>query len=417
MTHSNIHQAIFLRLSLFFFAAAFGCALLPAHASVEGIETALEAGGATLQPGPLPASRDHSLGQLRSDQTGVLELNFESTRVLKLDLTRDPNDIWDRIRRGFAIPDLDSERVAEYQFFYLNRPSFLRQVFERGGQYLYYIVDEIERRGLPTELALLPMIESSYNPLALSRSKASGLWQFIPSTGRHFNLTQNHLIDERRDVVASTQAALDYLEYLYEMQGDWQLAVVSYNWGEGSVQRAVRRNLELGLPTEYRDLEMPEEPRNYIPKLQAIKNIVLNPELFGFELPYIHNDQHFTMVQAPKGMDLSTAAKLAEMSLEEFVALNPGYNRPVITREDSLLLVPIDRAETFRLRLSERKATFTSPSPATRPMKTYSVVKGDTLSSIARRHGLTLAQLRDLNNLGSSTALSIGQKLLVPEKH
>ena len=144
----------------------------------------------------------------------------ETARVLTLDLTRDANDIWDRIRRGFGMPDLDSQRVMDQQSFYLNRPRFLKQVFERGGRYLYYIVDELERRGMPTELALLPMVESSYNPMAYSRAHASGLWQFIPSTGKHYNLTQDHWVDERRDVIASTNAALDYLQRIYEMHGD-----------------------------------------------------------------------------------------------------------------------------------------------------------------------------------------------------
>ncbi|MBP8216862.1 MAG: transglycosylase SLT domain-containing protein, partial [Thauera sp.] len=144
-------------------------------------------------------------------------------------MTRDANDIWDRIRRGFGMPDLDSARVMDQQAFYVNRPRFLKQVFERGGRYLYYIVDELERRGMPTELALLPMVESSYNPMAYSRAHASGLWQFIPSTGKHYNLTQDPWVDERRDVIASTNAALDYLQRIYDMHGDWQLALASYN--------------------------------------------------------------------------------------------------------------------------------------------------------------------------------------------
>ncbi len=235
----------------------------------------------------------------------------EAARVLTLDLTRDANDIWDRIRRGFGMPDLDSERVMDQQGFYLNRPRFLKQVFERGGRYLYYIVDELERRGMPTEIALLPMVESSYNPMAYSRAHASGLWQFIPSTGKHYNLTQDPWVDERRDVIASTNAALDYLQRIYEMHGDWHLALASYNWGEGAVQRALKRNAEDGLPLEYKHLRMPDETRNYVPKLQAIKNIVSEPELFHFELPYVANELHFVSVEAPVGVDLATAAKLS----------------------------------------------------------------------------------------------------------
>ncbi|MBL8443645.1 MAG: transglycosylase SLT domain-containing protein [Zoogloeaceae bacterium] len=348
-------------------------------------------------------------GGLRANPGQRLELPFQEERVLKLDLTRDANDIWDRIRRGFGMPDLDSELVDERQLFYLNRPAFLRTVFERGGQYLYYIVDEIERRGLPTELALLPMVESNYNPLALSRAKASGLWQFIPSTGRNFNLAQNQWVDERRDVIASTNAALDYLEYLYEFHGDWHLALASYNWGEGSVARAIKKNIDQNLPTEYRDLSMPEETRQYIPKLQALKNIVSNPELFNFELPHVANDEHFTTVPAPRGIDLATAARLAEMSMDEFVALNPGYNRPIVNSDDDFLIVPSDRADQFKLRLSQHASS-------SKRWVNYQMRKGDTLASIARKHGMSINQLREINGLDSRASVRVGQSLLVPAK-
>lgn len=360
-----------------------------------------------------PTSADppysHESGGLRARPGQQLELPFEDSRVLKLDLTRDANDIWDRIRRGFGVPDLDSELVVDRQLFYLNRPAFLRTVFERGGQYLYYIVDEIERRGLPTELALLPMVESNYNPLALSRAKASGLWQFIPSTGRNFNLIQNQWVDERRDVIASTNAALDYLEYLYEFHGDWHLALASYNWGEGSVARAIKKNIEQNLPTEYRDLSMPDETRQYIPKLQALKNIVSNPELFNFELPHVANDEHFTTVPAPRGIDLATAARLAEMSMDEFVALNPGYNRPIVNSDDDVLIVPADRADQFRLRLSQHASS-------SKRWVNYQLRKGDTLASVARKYGMSISQLREINGLDSRAGVRVGQSLLVPAK-
>lgn len=359
---------------------------------------------------PAPAynsSFRNDSGGLRTSPGQGLELPFQESRVLKLDLTRDANDIWDRIRRGFGMPDLDSELVDERQLFYLNRPAFLRTVFERGGQYLYYIVDEIERRGLPTELALLPMVESNYNPLALSRAKASGLWQFIPSTGRNFNLVQDQWVDERRDVIASTTAALDYLEYLYEFHGDWHLALASYNWGEGSVARAIKKNLEQNLPTEYRDLSMPDETRQYIPKLQALKNIVSNPELFNFELPHVANDEHFTTVPAPRGIDLATAARLAEMSMDEFVALNPGYNRPIINSDDHVLIIPADRADQFRLRLSQHTSS-------NKRWENYQLRKGDTLASVARKHGMSINQLRELNGLDARAGVRVGQTLLVP---
>jgi membrane-bound lytic murein transglycosylase D len=330
-----------------------------------------------------------------------------STRILTLDLTRDADDIWDRIRRGFAMPDLVNERVSEQQLVYLNRPPFLKQVLVRGSRYLYYIVDELERRGMPTELALLPMVESNYNPLALSRAQASGLWQFIPSTGRSYKLTQDHWVDERRDVIASTDAALDYLQSLYNMYGDWQLALASYNWGEGSVRQALERNRAQGISTEYDALSMPAETRNYIPKLQAIKNIIATPELFHLELPYVANEQLFSTVDAPTGIDLATAARFADMSIEEFLAFNPGYNRPVITTPGQTLLVPADRAEQFKARLDEFK-------PSGKSWRSHTLAQGENLETVASRHGLTMPQLRQLNGLAPNSKVAPGYPLLVP---
>ncbi|ANQ85223.1 membrane-bound lytic murein transglycosylase D [Azoarcus olearius] len=329
-------------------------------------------------------------------------------RVLTLDLTRNANDIWDRIRRGFGMPDLETPLVAEQQLFYLNRPAFLKQVFARGGRYLYYIVDELERRGMPTELALLPMVESSYNPMAYSRAHASGLWQFIPSTGKNYNLTQDKWVDERRDVIASTSAALDYLQTIYEMHGDWHLALASYNWGEGAVGRAVQRNVDEGLPGEYARLRMPEETRNYVPKLQAIKNIVARPELFHIDLPYVPNEAHFVALEAPQGIDLATAARLAEMPIEEFVAFNPGFNRPVIAGTGQTLIVPVDRAAHVEMRLNEFQL-------AGKGWRTYELQPGERLAEVAQRYGLTLAQLQQINGLNAQSRTGPGYSLLVPD--
>ncbi len=341
-------------------------------------------------------------------ETTRLEAVVEPARVLTLDLTRDANDIWDRIRRGFGMPDLDSERVMDQQAFYVNRPRFLKQVFERGGRYLYYIVDELERRGMPTELALLPMVESSYNPMAYSRAHASGLWQFIPSTGKHYNLTQDPWVDERRDVIASTNAALDYLQRIYDMHGDWHLALASYNWGEGAVQRALKRNAEDGLPQEYKHLRMPEETRNYVPKLQAIKNIVSQPELFHFELPYVANALHFVRVEAPVGVDLATAARLSEMPLDEFLALNPGFNRPAVTTPGQSFIVPTDRAEQLQTGLAEL-------DDEERGWRMHVLEADESLATVAARHGLSTAELLKLNALAAGSQPGPGYALLVPD--
>ncbi|WP_425532209.1 transglycosylase SLT domain-containing protein [Aromatoleum anaerobium] len=377
----------------------------------ESVRASADSAAPTLLPEPgatrLVGGDDAAPDGLKMPRGPVLELTDPPPRVLTLDLTRDANDIWDRIRRGFGMPDLDSELVAEQQLFYINRPGFLKKVFERGGRYLYHIVDELERRGMPTELALLPMVESSYNPMAYSRSHASGLWQFIPSTGRNYNLTQDAWVDERRDVIASTAAALDYLQAIYDMHGDWHLALASYNWGEGAVGRAIQRNLDAGLPAEYSHLRMPGETRNYVPKLQALKNIVAQPELYRFELPYVPNSPHFVTVDTPATIELATAARLAGMPLDEFLALNPSHNRPAVT-EGSALVVPVDRAEQFQLRLAEHQRNGTQ-------WRTYELQRGETLASVARDFGLSLNQLYQINRLDARSRVSPGYSLLVPE--
>jgi membrane-bound lytic murein transglycosylase D len=327
--------------------------------------------------------------------------------VLTLDLTRGPNDIWDRIRRGFGMPDITSNRVTELQFSYLSQPAYLDRMLNRGARYLYYIVGELERRGMPTELALLPMVESSYNPTAYSRARASGLWQFIPSTGRNYNLTQNRWIDERRDVIASTNAALDYLADIYEMHGDWQLALASYNWGENAVGRAITRNRVAGRPTEYSSLTMPAETRDYLPKLQAIKNIISQPELYHLELPYVANEQFLATVAAPIGIDLATAARYAEQTLEEFLAFNPSYNRPAITTSGQTLVIPTDRAERFTARLDEFRRSGNG-------WRSHTLVRGERLDAIAQQYGLTLPQLLQINGLPTRSQPTPGYSLLVP---
>ena len=340
-------------------------------------------------------------------QQEVLDLTGRPDRVPTVDLTHEAADIWDRIRRGFGMPDLRSDEVERQQNAYLDRTGHLESVFERGRPFLYHIVAEIEARGMPTELALLPMVESNYNPRAYSRSRAAGLWQFIPSTGRVFNLDQNAWVDERRDIVASTEAALDYLQYLYEMHGDWQLALASYNWGEGAVRRAIAKNRAADGSGEYSDLKMPTETRRYVPKLQALKNIVAQPELFGVTLPYVANKTHFATAESPAGMDLAAAARFAEVPLEEFIALNPSFKRPVIPAGTQPLVLPVDKVDTFRANLA------LAGDSATR-WRSYKVRKRDSLRSLAKRFGIPVAALSKVNGLSQRKRLRAGQTLLVP---
>lgn len=321
-----------------------------------------------------------------------------------------PDDLWDRIRRGFSMPDLDGRLVVERQAWYASRPEQMRVLVERSRRYLYHIVEELEKRNMPTELALLPMVESAFNPMAHSSARASGLWQFIPTTGKYYNLEQNWWYDGRRDIVASTNAALDYLQFLYEMHGDWHLALASYNMGENGVLRAMKRNRQRGKPTDYQSLAIPKETRYYVPKLQALENIIARPEAFGIELAPIPNAPYFVTVDLTRDIDLNIAAKLAEMPVEELIALNPGNNRPVVSSEVTpQLVLPTDRADVFIRNLEAHKKPLSS-------WKSYVYKRGDTLTKVAKAHGITVAQLREFNHLRPHARVRVGQRLLVPVK-
>jgi membrane-bound lytic murein transglycosylase D len=241
-----------------------------------------------------------------------------------------PVDLWERIRRGFAMPGLDNDLVRDREQWYSARPEYIFQMTERSRKYMFYIVEELERRNMPSELALLPFVESAFNPQAVSSAKAAGMWQFMPATGKTFDLKQNAFRDDRRDVLASTRAALDYLQKLYVMFGDWHLALAAYNWGEGSVGRAIAKNQRAGLGVGYTDLNMPMETRFYVPKLIALKNIVAKPAAFNSRLPLIENHPFFQTVDIKRDIDVALAAKLAEVSVDDFKALNPSASRPVI---------------------------------------------------------------------------------------
>lgn len=275
-----------------------------------------------------------------------------------------PRDVWERIRRHFAMAPLTGPLVERQQESYLKRPEILNDILQRSRRYLYHVVTELERRRFPMELALLPIIESGYNPHALSSAQASGLWQFIPHTGKRYELAQTGSYDARRDIVASTRAALDYLQFLYDLLGDWHLALASYNWGEQSVLAAIERNRAKGWPTGYAALTLPEETRMYVPKLQALRNIIANPEVFGITLYPVPNEPYFVAVGNTRNLDLRTAAKLAEMPLDEFIALNPAFNGAAISAaETPLILLPVDKVGTFHQNLQNVPL---SQSPRTR---------------------------------------------------
>lgn len=272
------------------------------------------------------------------------------------------NDLWERIRLGFAIPDLEPRLVAQQLAWYAARPELVRSIALRARRYLHFIVDEVERRGLPTELALLPFIESGFNPMALSSAQASGLWQFIPGTGAKYKLAQNTLYDGRRDVVASTGAALSYLEFLYQYnKRDWHRALASYNWGEMAVARAVDRNRVLGLPEAYGSLNMPDETRHYVPRLLAIKKLIADPSAYGLQLPEIPNEPVFGVVQITDDLELRLAAQFAGMPLDEFLSLNPAFNSnhaPGATGGG--LVIPLEKSDGFRVNLERHRQALAS---------------------------------------------------------
>lgn len=324
-----------------------------------------------------------------------------------VDLTVPTDDLWVRVRNGFSMPNLNDELVLKHQQYYQSRPEYLQRMVARSSRYMHHIVEELERRGMPTELALLPMVESSYNPMAYSSAHASGLWQFIPSTGKHFNLQQNWWHDQRRDIVASTSAALDYLQYVYELHGDWHLALASYNWGEGAVGRAIAKNEAKGLLTDYSSLTMPPETRNYVPKLQALKNIFSNPWLVAeLKLPPVPNEPYFRTVVTSSPIDIKLAAQFSGMKTEEFAALNPAHNRPVIPAETALV-IPADRVDTFNAEVAAHDAPLSN-------WQTYELQSGEKLEDVAPRFGISLADLRRINGLDRKARITSGQTLLVP---
>ena len=321
-----------------------------------------------------------------------------------------PADLWERIRAGFAIPDLTGKLVVQRQAWYAQRPEQLRLIVERSRRYLFHIVEALERRGMPTELALLPMVESAFNPMAYSRAHASGLWQFIPSTGRNYNLEQNWWYDARRDIMASTVAALDYLQSLHEQFGDWHLALAAYNMGENGLARAIERNRARRRPTDYASLALPKETRAYVPSLQAFKNIVADPAAAGVALDPIPNAPYFVTVTLAHDIDFKVAARLAEMPVEELVALNPAHNRPVVAAEVAPeLVLPADRAEVFLMNLEGHVNPLSS-------WQVYTFKAGDRLDKLAAEHGVPVERLRAVNGLRAKASPVVGQQLLVPEK-
>lgn len=317
-------------------------------------------------------------------------------------------DVWDRLRSGFQMSEVNPELVRKHEQYYASRAQYFSRTLARGSKYLYFITDEVERRKMPTEIALLPVIESAFVPKAKSHVGADGLWQFMPATGTDFGLEQTWWYDGRRDVYDATHAALDYLESLNKMfDGDWALALASYNWGQGNLSRAVKRARANGVAPTYENLKMPNETRNYVPKLLAVRNIIDNPRNFGLELTELPNKPYFEAIHVGKHMDVALAANFAEISLDEFYALNPAYKLPVYAdKQGRKMLIPAEKVSTFNKNLRKW---------GNKPLMSWDVYTaqgGESIYDLATQAGMSLAEFKDMNGIYGSS-ISRGRPLLM----
>jgi membrane-bound lytic murein transglycosylase D len=320
------------------------------------------------------------------------------------------DNLWDRVRAGYGLEPLDSPLVERHVKWFSQNPAYMERMVERASLYLYYIVDHVEKRNLPTEIALLPAIESAFKPHAYSRARAAGLWQFIPSTGRHYGLDRNWWYDGRRNVVEATQAALDYLEKLNnDFDGNWHLALAAYNAGERRVMNAVEYNRRRGRPADYQNLHtLKPETLNYVPKLLAMAKIIANPEKYGIQLRPIDNEPYFAKVEVGSQIDLGIVAKMANISLGDLYDINPGFKRRATAPEGPhYLLVPKERRDILL------EALETLPEKNRIRWHRHRVRHGDALSTIARQYGVSVSAIKQTNGLRSSR-IRAGSDLLIP---
>ena len=320
-----------------------------------------------------------------------------------------PVDLWGRIRHGFVLPSIKHSDVKKYEASFTQNPEKFQQVIDRSRRYLFYIVEEVERRGIPAEIALLPLIESAFDPSAQSSGSATGLWQFIPSTGKNFGLNQNEWHDDRRDVVAATSAALDYLQNLHKQFGDWRLALAAYNWGEGSIIQLRTSNREQGKSVNFHQMELPQETRNLVYKLMAVRNIIERPKEFGIKLKSIPNRPYFDEVAAHHPIDIKLAAKLANISINEFKALNPAHKSAIVQVTDSprVLLLPINKKDIFLRNLEAYNEPLTT-------WQIHQVKNGENADELSKRFNISLKQLKEINGIAHHETLKQDQEILVP---
>ena len=337
--------------------------------------------------------------------------NSSTNKSQNVQPTKAEINLWQRIYSRFDIKDENNSRSKKYEKWFSARPEYIERMMDRSQKYLFYVVAEVEKRGMPSEIALLPMIESAYNPIANSRSKAVGIWQFIPSTGRLYGLKQDWWQDKRRNVVDATNAALDYLQKLHALFGTWDLALAAYNAGEGTVSRAIAKNKAKGLPTDYANLKLPAETKDYVPKLQAIKNIVSNPSQYGLYIDPIPNKPYFTYVEAPAVIDADLAANLAEISYDEFLLLNSEHRRPLIRTNEKTqkFILPINAADTFVKNLSQNEKPLVS-------WNIYKPKRNEKIKTIANKFDMEESDLIKANDLNPQKLIKPSSIILVAKK-
>ncbi len=317
-------------------------------------------------------------------------------------------DVWHRIADGYAIPDHDHVRIEQEIKGFLRGNGYLHRVSKRAEPYLYHIVEEIDRRGMPQELALLPIVESAYQPFAYSPSRAAGIWQFIPGTARHYGLKINWWYDGRRDVFAATDAALTYLEDLHDEFDDWLLALAAYNAGEGNVRRAIRRNLKRGKATDFWSLPLPRETQRYVPRLLAVAEIIAAPDQHGISLNPIENSPKLARVDTGSQIDLALVEELSEVPIDTLYMLNPGINQwATDPNGPHKIVLPIDKAEQFELALAQH------PKSQRVVWQRHKIRSGETLSHIADKYKTRVSVLKQVNNLRGTT-IRAGRELMIP---
>jgi membrane-bound lytic murein transglycosylase D len=371
-----------------------GCALVDSGQQLSSQDTEAAVIGGTTPPAPTRAMPGTATPAQDEDELAAAAPH---------------QDLWVRLREGFGLPHQNNPRIAPHLAWYRNNPAYLDRVFDRADPFLHHILEQLEARSMPAEIALLPVVESAFDPFAYSHGRAAGLWQFIPGTATRFGLKQDWWYDGRRDVIASTEAALDYLQYLHRFfDGDWMLALAAYNSGEGTVRNAVRRNRAAGKPVDFWHLDLPRETRHYVPKLLALGLVVDDPEQHGLALPPIANEARIALVDTGGQLDLAIAAQLAELPLDDLYKLNPGFNRWATDPEGPhRLVLPVDRAGAFAAALAEL------PPERRLNWLRHEIRPGETLSEIAKRHQTTVAVLRETNQL-TGHQIRAGHHLLVP---